>query len=254
MVSGQYGPFDIKVIEDLHFENGIKLAFVITEEDLIAKQEVISFLESRLPEDAVIAINSETIPLDAIQDNLAKPGRILIANWVEPVHTTFFLEIVANEVTEARFVDQITDLARSYWGKDPYVIQGDTGVRMRLLAALMREAFYLVKNDYATIEDIDRACRNDAGYYLPFAGNLRYMDLMGTYSYGMVMKDLNPELAKDQTAPDFFNALIREGDFGMESGKGFYAYQPGEDEKWEALVKKFSSEIHEVIDKYPFNQ
>src|SRR5690606_22811349 len=95
-------------------------------------------------------------------------------------------------------------------------------IRSRLLAALVREAFYLIENGYVGVEDIDRACRNDAGYYLPFAGNCRYMDLMGTWAYGTVMADLNPELSNASHLPDFFNQILAERGTGLANVKVFF--------------------------------
>ena len=243
----------LRVVPDMSFKEQISLVIGITGEDLFSKRQLIKNLEKAIPKNVLIAINTESIPLNEIQLDAIAPERILGANWVEPAHTTFFLEIIANQVTNQSLVDYLHHKAEACWGKDPYVIHGESGIRTRLLAAMIREAFYLIKNDYANVEDIDRACRNDAGYYLPFAGNLRYMDLMGTYAYGMVMKDLNPELAKDHEAPNFFRKMIQNNELGMESGKGFYDYQAGEGEKWEALLNRFSHQVGDLIQKYPFN-
>ncbi|WP_439583634.1 3-hydroxyacyl-CoA dehydrogenase family protein [Dyadobacter bucti] len=251
--AGQFGNFNVKVIENFSFHPTIRLAIVIAEENLTVKKNIIKILESRLSPDTLIAVNSEAIPLELLRKDAAAARRILVANWVEPVDTTFFLEIIANRDTDEALVKHFEGLGRKYWGKDPYVIGGETGIRMKLMAALIREAFYLVKNGYATIADVDRACRNDAGYYLPFAGNLRYMDLMGTNAYGMVMKDLNPELATDKLPPDFFLSMMQRGETGMTGGKGFYSYRAGESENWEILLKKFSHQVHELIGEYPFN-
>jgi 3-hydroxybutyryl-CoA dehydrogenase len=244
---------ELRIVSDFNFRTEIGVVIALTDEDLSMKRELIGKLESFIRKDVLIAINTESIPLSQIQKDAVNPERILGANWVEPAHTTFFLEIIANTVTKPSFAAYFEEIARVDWGKDPYVIHAETGVRMLLFSAMAREAFYLVKNGYATVEDIDRACRNDAGYYLPFAGNLRYMDLMGTYAYGMVMKDLNPELARDTAAPDFFTTLIQNDQLGMETANGFYKYKPGESEKWEALSRRFGNQVKELIEKYPFN-
>lgn len=39
-----------------------------------------------------------------------------------------------------------------------------------MTTSMYREAFYLVENSYATIEDVDRACRNNAGCWLTLVG------------------------------------------------------------------------------------
>ena len=249
----KYDPDNLEITTLLSAAADFSIVIAITAEDLSEKKQLIAELEAVLSKDTLIAINTETIPLSELQKNSVTPERILGANWVEPADATYFLEIIANGITLRSYTDYLSKTAAENWNKDPYLIQGDSGIRMRLFAAMLREAFYLVGNGYANIGDIDRACRNDAGYYLPFAGNLRYMDLMGTHAYGMVMKDLNPELARDIAAPDFFTEMIQNKQLGMESGAGFYSYQSGESKKWELLMEKFSHEINGLFQKYPFN-
>lgn len=227
------------------------LAIVVTEEDLCIKKDAIRQLEQLLAPEAIITVTTESIGLDAIQEEVLHPERIIGVNWTEPAHTTQFLEVITNASVNEAVVSQVLSLAAS-WGKDPYVTE-NVGVRSRLMSAMVREAFYLVENGFASIEDIDRACRNDAGYYLPFAGNCRYMDLMGTYAYGMVMKDLNPDLSKDQKLPEFFTDIIKEGGLGMLNGKGLYDYTPSEVKQWQKIFKEFSYQIEAIIKKYPFN-
>lgn len=227
------------------------LAIAVNEEDSEKKTRVVADLERRLSADALIAINTESIGLDEIQQKSLNPERIVGVNWTEPAHTTHFLEIIRNDQTADTVLCKITALAKA-WGKDAYVVN-NYGVRSRLLSAMIREAFYLVENGYASVEDVDRACRNDAGYYLPFAGNCRYMDLMGTYAYGMVMKDLNPDLSREKELPSFFVGILNKGGVGMENGKGLYDYTPEEGRQWRETFREFSHRIEEVINKYPFN-
>ncbi len=229
------------------------VAICITEEDLLSKQQLVRRLEEHLAPEAIIAVNTESFLLEELQQQAKYPGRIIGLNWCDPAHTTSFLEIIANDKTPHLIVEDIVTAARNCWGKDPYVAYCGYSVRARLMAALAREAFYLVENGYASVEDVDRACRNDAGYYLSFAGNCRYMDLMGTYAYGLVMKDLNRELSKACGLPAFFTQLIHDGKEGMESNMGFYNYSEGAKEQWEEQFRKFSFEIKDIIEKYPFN-
>jgi 3-hydroxybutyryl-CoA dehydrogenase len=244
---------ELNLILHNNFEqiNKIKLVIVATKEDLLIKRDTIHRLEMVLEPDAIICINSESIGLNEIQQGSSHGNRILGLNWAEPVPTTRFLEIIINSVVSKTVHSEINKFAAKL-NKDFYTVE-NFGVRSRLMSAMAREAFYLVENGYASVEDIDRACRNDAGYYLPFAGNCRYMDLMGTYAYGMVMKDLNPNLSKEEELPDFFKVIIKEGAMGMENGKGFYQYTEEEVRAWKNTFNEFSGKIAEIINKYPFN-
>jgi 3-hydroxybutyryl-CoA dehydrogenase len=79
------------------------------------------------------------------------------------------------------------------------------------------------------------------------------MDLMGTYGYGVVMKELNPELSKEGNIPVFFKDIIAQGGLGMENNKGFYKYEKDDVEKWDQVFRKFSYQIQSMISKYPIN-
>lgn len=244
-------PAEFIFLQALEFTAIFEAAIVVSKENLEAKRQTVAELENNLPAGAVIAINTESIGLDALQTAALHPDRIIGLNWTEPAHTTRFLEIIKNDCTSDTLYNKIIALSVQ-WKKDAYTVE-NYGVRSRLLSAMIREAFYLVENGYASVEDIDRACRNDAGYYLPFAGNCRYMDLMGTYAYGMVMKDLNPDLSTEKKSPPFFKNIVEEGGLGLENGKGFYIYTPEEAACWRNIFREYSYRIEKVMDKYPFN-
>ncbi len=230
-----------------------KIAIAVSNECVNEKRDILKKIESIVAKETIIAINIESIALSELHVVAKNPERVIGTNWVEPVHTTSFLEIITNDYTNEEAAQQFYHLAKLFWEKDPYILKSDCGIRSKVMAALIREAFFLIENGYSTVEDIDRACRNDAGYYLPFAGNFRYMDLMGTYAYGMVMKDLNPELSKDEKIPELVTNIIDNGGEGMANNKGFYTYKEGEVKNWEEKFQTFSHEIKEIIDKYPFN-
>src|SRR4051812_1556037 len=69
------------------------MAIIITAEDLHAKKQLIRRIEERVPGEMIIAINTESISLDEIQEDAKHPRRIIGMNWTEPVHTTRFLEV-----------------------------------------------------------------------------------------------------------------------------------------------------------------
>jgi len=226
-----------------------KLAIIITPENVLEKTTYLQKVETHIPSHAIVAINTESIALSTIQKSAAFPSRIIGVNWSEPAHTTYFLEIITNRSNPKNLIEEFYQLSK-LWQKDPYILYNDCGIRARMMCAMIREAFYLVENGYVSIEDIDRACRNDAGFYLPFAGNFRYMDLMGTYMYGIVMKDLNPELCNSNHIPKFFKDIIEQGGEGMKNNHGIYSYQNGDTEKWDEVFRTFSYQIQEIIQKY----
>lgn len=228
------------------------LAVLITPDQLREKKSALVAVEPLVAPDGIIAINLESIRLEELQGIARAPEQLAGVNWVEPAHTTFFLEIISNKDTASSTVAALQNWGLQ-WGKDPYVVTSGFSVKARIHAALTREALFLVRNGYADFEDIDRNCRNDAGYYLPFTGNLRYMDLMGTLAYGVVMKDLNPTLSKADELDHATASLVENHPEGMRSGKGFFEYSEAEIDEWERKMETFSYQIHHLMKKYPFD-
>jgi 3-hydroxybutyryl-CoA dehydrogenase len=117
--------------------------------------------------------------------------------------------------------------------------------------AMYREAFYLVENEYATIEDIDRACRTVPGYWMTFCGLFRWMDLTGVPAYHAVMKDLFPTLCNSTEVPKLIDDIVKAGGKGVSNAKGFHDYTPEEAILWAETYKAFSYDIRKLASKYP---
>ena len=223
-------------------------------ENVENKKGVFQQLENVLSPTAIIGSNTSAIPVTILQSGLKHPERLLGIHWGEPAHILRFLEVICGEKTDIRYAEKIVTLAEK-WGKEPSLIRKDIRgfITNRLMYAMMREAIYLVENGYATIEDIDRACRNDMGYWITFAGLFRFMDLTGIPAYLTVMKDLFPELDSSTKAPHFIEELVRSGAKGVSNENGFYPYTKESAEKWEKLFIKFTYEIRKLAEKYPKN-
>ena len=223
-------------------------------ENVDEKREVFRQLEGVLSSTAVIGTNTSAIPVTILQSGLKHPERLLGIHWGEPAHILRFLEVICGEKTDIVYAERVVTLAEE-WGKEPSLVRRDLRgfITNRLMYSMMREAIYLVENGYATIEDIDRACRNDMGYWITFAGLFRFMDLTGIPAYLTVMKDLFPELDNSTKSPDFIDELVTSGAKGVSNAHGFYSYTKESAEKWEKLFIKFTYEIRKLAEKYPKN-
>ncbi|HOA39214.1 MAG TPA: 3-hydroxyacyl-CoA dehydrogenase family protein, partial [Flavihumibacter sp.] len=140
-----------------------------------------------------------------------------------------------------------------FWRKEPTLVRKDIRgfITNRLMYALYREAFYLVENGYASVEDVDRACRNNAGYWMTLVGAFRWMDLTGVPAYHTVMKDLFPTLSNQTEVPKLINDIVLAGGKGVSNAKGFYEYSTEEARLWEETFAEFSYEIRRLALKYP---
>jgi 3-hydroxybutyryl-CoA dehydrogenase len=220
-------------------------------EDLTVKQEIIQKVEAVVSPETLIGSNTSALPVTELQRDAQHPERIMGMHWGEPAHVLPFMEIICGNQTHLECAERAQQWAWR-WKKEPTLLRCDTRgfVSNRFMYAMLREAFQLVEAGCATVEDIDRACRTDYGYWMTFAGLFRYMDLTGIPAYMSVMRDLFPDLSCSQEVPELMRKVVESGARGIENGKGFYKYTPAQARRWEKRFLKFSYEIRALARKH----
>jgi 3-hydroxybutyryl-CoA dehydrogenase len=238
--------------EDFSALKDCVLVIECTLENLDIKRSVYGRIETVVSADALLTSNTSAIPISILQKQTLHPGRFFGLHWAEPSHTTRFLEVICGEDSDVEKAEWLYGLAHC-WGKEPTLVRKDIRgfITNRLMYALYREAFFLVENGYATVEDVDRACRNNAGYWMTLVGIFRWMDLTGVGAYHTVMKDLFPTLSNNTEVPELIDGIVRSGGRGVANAQGFYEYSPEEARLWEETFERFSYEIRELALRYP---
>ena len=198
--------------------------------------------------------NTSAIPISLLQKMTKHPDRFFGLHWAEPSHTTRFLEVICGDESDIEKGEYLYELS-NYWNKEATLVRKDIRgfIGNRLMYAMYREAFYLVENGYATVEDVDRACRNNTGYWMTLVGVFGWMDLTGVPAYHNVMKDLNPTLCNDTGMPKLIDDIVKAGGKGVANGHGFYKYTPEESKLWEETFADFNYDIRKLAMKYPFD-
>lgn len=240
------------ISEDYSQLKDCRLVIECTLEELEIKKSVYAKIESQISDDAVITSNTSAIPISILQKETRLPSRFLGLHWSEPSYITRFLEIICGDLSDIKYAEWLYELSY-FWGKEPTLVRKDIRgfITNRIMYAMYREAFDLVEKGYATVEDIDRACRNNAGYWMTLVGLFRWMDLTGIPAYNNVMKDLFPTLCNSTEVPKLMRDVVNAGGKGVANCKGFYTYTPEEARLWKETLEEFSFEIRKIALKYP---
>ena len=240
------------VTEDYSLLKSCKIVIECTLEDLEIKKSVYEKIENVIDNQAILSSNTSAIPISILQSQTKFPGRFFGLHWLEPSHTTRFLEIICGEQSDIAKGEYLYELSH-HWSKEPTLVRKDIRgfITNRLMYAMYREAFYLVENGYATVEDVDRACRNNAGYWMTLVGVFRWMDLKGVPAYHTVLKDLFPTLSNSTGVPKLIDDIVKAGGRGVANAKGFYDYTPEEAKLWEETFIEFTYDIRKLALKYP---
>lgn len=242
----------LKVTEDYSLLKDCALVIECTLENSDIKKSVYNKIEEIISTDALLASNTSAIPISALQNLTKYPERFFGLHWAEPSHTTRFLEIICGNKSDISKGEALYSLSH-FWGKEPTLVRKDIRgfITNRIMYAAYREAIYLVENGYATVEDVDRACRNNAGYWMTLVGVFRWMDLTGVPAYHTVMKDLFPTLNNSTEVPKLIDDIVKAGGKGVANAHGFHQYTPEEAKLWEETFTDFSYEIRKLALKYP---
>jgi 3-hydroxybutyryl-CoA dehydrogenase len=243
---------NLTITEDYALLAPCGLVIECTLENLEIKKNVFQKIEAVISKDSLLTSNTSAIPISLLQKHTAHPERFFGLHWAEPSHTTRFLEVICGESSDVSKGEFLYSISQG-WGKEPTLVRKDIRgfITNRLMYAMYREAFYLVENGFATVEDVDRACRNNPGYWMTLAGVFRWMDLTGIQAYHAVMKDLFPTLCNDTSVPKMIDDLVNAGAKGVANAHGFHQYTPEEAKLWEETFKDFSYKIRELALQYP---
>ncbi len=242
----------LTITEDYSQLKNCKIVLECTIEDLSIKKSVYDKIEPHISSNALLTSNTSAIPITQLQQLTRHPERFFGLHWAEPSHTTRFLEIICGEYSDIKQGEYLYELSH-YWSKEPILVRKDIPgfITNRLMYAMYREAINLVENGYATVEDVDRSCRNNAGYFMTLAGVFRWMDLTGVKAYHTVMKNLLPTLHNGTEVPKLIDDIVKAGGNGISNANGFHEYTKEEAEEWEKVFTEFTYKIRELALQYP---
>ena len=149
-----------------------------TPENLEIKIGVFSMLDEKAPKDAVIASSTSALLPSAFTAHVAGRHRCLVVHPINPPYLVPAAEVVPAPWTSPETIDRTVALFRSI-GQAPLVMKReiDGFIMNRLQGALLEEAFRLVDDGYASVEDIDTGIRDGLALRWSFMGPFETIDL-----------------------------------------------------------------------------
>lgn len=183
-------------------------------------------LEEMIKPDAIVASNTSTFPISQLMEKASFAERMVITHFFNPGHLVPLVEIVQHDETKPEIVKTTMDLMRKI-GKSPILLKKEIAgfIANRLQTALMREAFYLLKEGVADAEDIDTAITAGPGFRWAFTGPIEIADFGGLDTWQRVFDNVSPVLDQSKEAPDLIRDLVAEGKLGTKSGEGIFTYE-----------------------------
>lgn len=220
-------------------------------EDLALKQSIFAELDRLCPPRTILASNTSSIMPSLLASVTRRPENVLVAHYFYPPALLPLVELVCSPQTSEDVLQSVR-AALVCAGKTPVVVRKETPgfIANRLQNALLREALYLVEQGIASPQDIDLAVTKSFGRRLAVKGPLETAEVQDGWDVIQVIhQTILPTLADSPAPSPVLAKQIRLGALGAKTGKGFYDWADGAQERWEqelfAALSAYGSE-HET--------
>lgn len=154
---------------------------------------------------------------------LCGPGR-----WLSPVVSpiaTRPVEDVRGAETSDRTMDCLCEFVRAV-DRRPIAVQKEVPgfVWNRIQTVVISECLHLLKEDIASMEDINAAVRDGYARRTSVIGPFETVDIVGAEQFQTIAENLYPYLSATGTVQETFDELLTEGRSGIDTGAGFHQY------------------------------
>lgn len=149
-----------------------------TPEKIDVKRQVFADLDRHAPPEAVLASSTSAILPSAFVERVPGRARCLVCHPINPPYLIPAVEVCPSPWTSSETVQKAADFLRSC-GQAPLVMKReiDGFIMNRLQGALLEEAFRLVADGVAGVEDIDIGLREGLALRWSFMGPFETIDL-----------------------------------------------------------------------------
>ena len=212
----------VEITDDIADLSTCDLVIESIVEDLAVKKELFAELGGIVPEHAILATNTSTLPVVELAMASRRPDRVCGIHFFNPAPLMSLVE-VARPITAS---DATVDAARNFvvaCGKDPIDVADSAGfVVNALLFPYLNSAVRLLEHGTASMESIDTAMKGGCNFPMgPFA----LLDLVGLDTSVAILEALYEEFRDSNYAPvPTLRRLVAAGRLGRKTGRGFYEY------------------------------
>lgn len=205
-------------------------------------------IDRHVPERAVIATNTSSLPLAELAEPIDAPERFCGMHWFHPAHIVPVVEVVYAERTVDGTIAVATRFLESI-GKDPVVVERDVPgfIANRIQSAMAREAWALLEADVAGPAEIDRAIKGTFGFRLPVLGAFEKADHSGLDVHHTVLSELLPEIDRKTSPPEVLSSLVARERYGAKTGRGVYDWRNVD---LDAATEARDQRLIELLDVY----
>jgi 3-hydroxybutyryl-CoA dehydrogenase len=187
------------------------------------KKGVYAQLDEVCAERCVFAANTSAIPITRIASATNRADRVIGMHFMNPVPMKPAVEVIRGHHTSEQTISTAQQLLEQM-GKEGIIVNDSPGfVSNRVLMLTINEAIFLLQDQVASAEDVDRIFRSCFGHKM---GPLETADLIGLDTILLSIEVLYESFNDSKYRPcPLLKKMVDAGLYGRKSGRGFYSYQ-----------------------------
>ncbi len=202
-------------------------------ENLNLKLETFAELEKFAPQDCFIGSNTSSLPFSKLIAGLSpkRQAKFLMCHWYNPGNIMPLVELSAYGNMSDKDLNYIQNMFEKM-GKVTILAKKEVPgmVANRIQQGIAREVFWLMANEVASPEDIDKALSFGPAFRYATSGQLLIADMGGLDIWCTVGDNLLSVMDNSKEANPLLRQKVKEGKLGIKSGEGFFKY-PEEEKK-----------------------
>ena len=189
-------------------------------EDMQVKQDTFQALDEICKPECIFASNTSSLSISEIGKGVKRP--VIGMHFFNPADRMKLIEVIAGVNTPQETVDAINEISKAI-GKTPVQVNEAAGfVVNRILIPMINEAAFIKMEGVSDIVGIDTAMKLGANHPM---GPLELGDYIGLDICLAIMDVLYAETGDSKyRACPLIRKMVRGGNLGCKSGKGFYIY------------------------------
>ena len=211
---------------------GVKDTDLVVEaatENINLKLKIFKQLDEICNPNTILATNTSSISITHIASVTNRPKKVIGMHFMNPVPIMKLVEVIRGKETSDEVTNIIMDMSKSL-RKIPVEVNDAPGfVANRILMPMINEAIYTLHENVSSVEGVDTVMILGMSHPM---GPLHLADFIGLDVCLSILEVMHDGFSDEKYRPcQLLVDMVKAGNLGLKSGKGFYDYSNGNKNK-----------------------